>query len=258
LYHVLHKHPEVFLTPVKETNFFDLNYEKGVNWYESFFSDSKGNKVVGEVGHRYFRQEGVAGKIKDTLEKPKLIVGLREPCSYFVSDYLYSKKNGMFHGDTTDYASEKFSWDVLEYKKYFSVYADTFPLEDIFIYDFNELKTNPKKLYLNLCSFLKIENCHWDVSFAEPVNKASSSRNPKMARALKILSIYLKRLGGQKVIAYGKKNSLLKRLLYKELKEQPVLSSMIKAELIDKSRPNVEWMDKTFSLNLIESWGYKR
>lgn len=258
LHYVLGKHPEVYLTSVKETNFFDLNFDKGVKWYMSFFCDAKEEKLIGEVAHRYFRNEHVAYRMKRTLVDPKIIIGLRDPSSYFMSDYLYAKKNGMFVGDTAEYARERFSWDVLEYKKHLSKFLLHFPKDNIFVYDFNLLKTSPKELYTELCLFLDISCDFWADDFAQPVNKAASARFPLVARLLKLGSISLKRLGGQKFIAAVKRNSILKRVVYRELLDQPVLDATVEQRLLDVSRRNVEWLDQIFSLGLLRSWGYEK
>ena len=36
LHNILLKHDAIYVTPVKETNFFDLNYERGLSWYKNF------------------------------------------------------------------------------------------------------------------------------------------------------------------------------------------------------------------------------
>jgi len=37
LFYYLSQHPDLSLPKLKEIHFFDLNYEKGIDWYYSFF-----------------------------------------------------------------------------------------------------------------------------------------------------------------------------------------------------------------------------
>ena len=51
LYFYLNQHPEIFMSPVKQTRFFSEHYAKGTDYYvNTFFSGFLGQKVAGEQG----------------------------------------------------------------------------------------------------------------------------------------------------------------------------------------------------------------
>ena len=61
LYQVLKSHPSISISKVKETEYFNHNYEKGSEWYESFFT--KSNQSIGEISSAYFCEPDVPKRI---------------------------------------------------------------------------------------------------------------------------------------------------------------------------------------------------
>ncbi len=95
LHHYLRQHPEVYLTPVKETNFFwSEAREEGrqtvqtLAGYERLFADARAAKAIGEVSPRYLNSAGAAERIRQTLPDVRLVVSLRHPAERAWSDYL--------------------------------------------------------------------------------------------------------------------------------------------------------------------------
>jgi hypothetical protein len=98
LYYGLAEHPQVFMSPVKETNFFALAngvsdlpltptarermLERSVSSadeYAALFGGSAGAIAVGEVSPSYLYSRQAATNIKDSLPEAKLVVVLRDP-----------------------------------------------------------------------------------------------------------------------------------------------------------------------------------
>ena len=95
LHHYLRQHPEIYLTPVKETNFFwaEARQEgrrtpQTLADYERLFDDARGAKAVGEVSPRYLNSAGAAERIRETLPEVRIVVSLRHPAERAWSDYL--------------------------------------------------------------------------------------------------------------------------------------------------------------------------
>ena len=60
IYEILREHPEVFVPLAKDIQFFDWHYDKGIDWYLSFFRPGRGKRAIGEVSHDYFLVEEAA------------------------------------------------------------------------------------------------------------------------------------------------------------------------------------------------------
>ena len=87
LFRYLRQHPDIYMPEIKEINFFDLHFDKGIGWYESFFEDWSGEKAVGEASPSYMWHPEVPSRIKTVLKNVKLIFCLRNPIERAYSNY---------------------------------------------------------------------------------------------------------------------------------------------------------------------------
>lgn len=94
------QHPEIYVPFSKqpEPHFFlkTANYIKGDEWYtQTFFSDVRDEKAVGEISTSHLYGENVARRIFEFDPNMKLVILLREPTQRAFSSYWHSKKNGI-------------------------------------------------------------------------------------------------------------------------------------------------------------------
>ncbi|HEY6976366.1 MAG TPA: sulfotransferase [Chitinophagaceae bacterium] len=94
LHYYLSQHPEVFMSPKKETRFFDVHYEKGLDYYSEFFKDRKNQKMTGEASPTYAFLPFVAGRIKNNLPDAKIIFCFRDPVERAFSGWLMRGSKG--------------------------------------------------------------------------------------------------------------------------------------------------------------------
>ena len=47
-------HSQIFVPDEKELFYFSRYYDRGIEWYHSFFKNSNKNKVIGEICPSYF------------------------------------------------------------------------------------------------------------------------------------------------------------------------------------------------------------
>lgn len=102
LWFALVGHPDVApLFPpaqeLKSAHYFDIHYERGINWYRSFFATTRwvrahekrtGRRAVtGEASPYYMFHPLAASRISKDLPKIKLIVSLRDPVERLWSHY---------------------------------------------------------------------------------------------------------------------------------------------------------------------------
>ena len=104
LYEYLTQHPLVIPGVGKEVYFFDKNFNKGVNWYKSFFptkisksrleNKQKRNCVTGEATPRYLYHPHTPKRVFDLIPDVKLIVLLRSPIDRAYSHYQMEAGHG--------------------------------------------------------------------------------------------------------------------------------------------------------------------
>jgi hypothetical protein len=100
LYHYLIQHPFIFGPRPKEINYFNINYHKGISWYESYFNPNQylipqelqAYFVTGEATPDYLFNPHAPQRVKNDLPQVKLIILLRNPIDRAYSHYFMRVK----------------------------------------------------------------------------------------------------------------------------------------------------------------------
>jgi hypothetical protein len=97
LYQYLIEHPAVGAATTKEVHYFDVNYERGIDWYRGHFPTSAYLRAVarrtgmrattGEASPYYLFHPRAPYRLADMLPDARLIVMLRDPVSRLISHY---------------------------------------------------------------------------------------------------------------------------------------------------------------------------
>lgn len=94
----LRQHPNIFMSPIKDVNFFgsDLkfkfhNHKRDQNYYLSLFSEARHEKRLGEAFVWYLYSKQAAKEIKELNPLSIIIIMLRNPV-----DMLYSLHSHFF------------------------------------------------------------------------------------------------------------------------------------------------------------------
>src|SRR5947209_2592633 len=95
LYDDLVKHPSIATASQKEIHFFDLNFQKGIDWYQAQFP-GLGQKgfITGEASPYYIFHPLAPKRILAAAPEIKLIVMLRNPVNRAYSHYQHEIKIG--------------------------------------------------------------------------------------------------------------------------------------------------------------------
>ncbi|MBM4430994.1 MAG: sulfotransferase [Chloroflexi bacterium] len=179
LYHLLDRHPEVYMAkPASpEPKFFlvDKVYELGMRHYSrTWFSDIGGARVAGEKSTNYLENAVAAERIHRHLPGVKLVFILREPASRAFSNYLWSRMNGLEHEDfaTALALEEQREQELPEHLRYarphayfsrglyadlLQPYFDLFRREHILCLRYEDIVEKPAALAERLHLFLKVE-----------------------------------------------------------------------------------------------------
>jgi len=91
LYESLYEHPEIYLPETDSVHYFDMNYHRGSDWYETHFPDSPDDRLIGEETPSYIRSERAPGRIHKDLGDVKLIFCVRHPIDRAYSHYWHEK-----------------------------------------------------------------------------------------------------------------------------------------------------------------------
>jgi hypothetical protein len=110
LFGLLASHPDFYLSPLKEVNFFGIRqspFNKD-GWtlsdYKFCFASQESQRYVGEISPVYLAQTVSLRQIQAQLGKIKILVTMRNPLDRFISQYSFHRKLHKFD-DLNSYAS---------------------------------------------------------------------------------------------------------------------------------------------------------
>jgi hypothetical protein len=138
LHELLASHPDVYVpTRRKAILFFNLYYERGLEWYESFFpteAEAGRYQAVGEITPTYVYDPDCPERIASVPSITKLLVSVRNPVNRVYSWYGLQVKNGQYSGSFEAFLSEY--PQVIEhgfYSRYLENYYRSFDKEQILV-----------------------------------------------------------------------------------------------------------------------------
>lgn len=196
LYYYLEQHPQIYMSPVKEPNFFSSQEQENavdtvthLGTYQNLFRGASGKRAIGEASHSYLYEPRAAAEIRRYLPEARLIAILRNPIDRAYSHFLHMVRSGTERIDDfaralqedgrvvglhegrifQDYIGRGLYYDQLE--RYFG----TFPREQVRVYLYEDLSGAPISTVQDAFRFLKV-----DASFVPDVSlRRNVSGNPK-------------------------------------------------------------------------------
>lgn len=178
-------HPEISPAYIKQTFFFldkqwqqhwgmksILDYDNGVDQYESFFRNAQPNQHKLEATPDYLYSPGTAQRLKYFLDQKqgKILFILRDPVKRFISLYHFGKQQGILPADM-DFTSFRKASEVYAefgnpsllayrtgfYSTFLEEYFQHFDRSQILIYFFEDLKKDSLALMKRAAVDLGVE-----------------------------------------------------------------------------------------------------
>lgn len=146
----LRNHPDIFVAEGELFFFSDEDkYNRGIEYYESFFSNCKNERIIGEKSNPYMIVKEAPQRIREHFPKMKLIFLLRHPVERAYSGYwqnVRSKKtfctfNEAIETNEIEYYDSTFI-EVSSYSKQIKRFYKYFPKNQILIIKTEDLKNN--------------------------------------------------------------------------------------------------------------------
>lgn len=168
---MLKQHPDIYYPEArKELNYFNYllpqdyktpnpEYNKGLDWYHSFFRNRKPGQICGEITPSYLSNENAAIDIYKYNKNIKIFALLRHPAERSFSEYLYSVQNGVSKYKNFEEAIQKNPKKYLDtslYCKNLKPFFMQFPSKNIQLYFFDDLKNNNSQILEDICHFLGV------------------------------------------------------------------------------------------------------
>ena len=161
----LPKHPDIFISKLKEPKFFGSNYKKGWAWYASRFEKGKGYTLRGEASTKY------TSRMKEFIHTPelmhrylpnlKLIYIVRNPLDRIISQWRHFRGRhpncGDFKEIIRDLHMRRLILGCSMYFERLSKFREFYPDEQIHCMTFEDLLTTPEQSLQKTLKFLGVE-----------------------------------------------------------------------------------------------------
>lgn len=183
LYWYLAEHPEVFMSPLKETNFFAYGVDgrgrplygdpelhrfpvRTLKAYGALFRGAGGvATAVGEASPIYLECPQAPARIRDRIPDARLVCCLREPVDRAYADYLmYLRARGRRFDPRRDlvpsaaWARPDSHWmRIGRYHEMLGRYLQRFPREQLHVFLFDDLRRDPAAVVRGVYEFLGVD-----------------------------------------------------------------------------------------------------
>ena len=173
LHWYLAEHPQVFMTPVKETNYFAFGLDdegrllygdpelhrfpiRSLSEYRALVRRRRGPVAVGEAfSHLSAKLTRAAGRIAEVIPGARIVCGIREPVDRAYSDHLmYLRSRGRRLDPARDltpsaaWAAPDSHWmQIGQYYEPLRRYFDAFPRQRILVFLFDDLKSRSRRAW---------------------------------------------------------------------------------------------------------------
>jgi hypothetical protein len=193
LYYYLKQHPQIYMSPVKEPNFFALEgrnldfsgaegNERINRWikeqsatsieeYRALFRGVSSETAIGEASPMYLYTPQAPGRIKHYTPEAQLIVILRNPAERAYSAFLFMSRDGreplgefsqaLQAEETRIHNNWEWMWHYKNMGFYYDQlkrYFDEFDRRQIKVYLYEDLRSDPLRTLRDLFLFLGVDH----------------------------------------------------------------------------------------------------
>lgn len=246
LCYLLGSHPNVFMVPCKEPNFFsrDEIYAHGFQWYESLYEQAGNKRMRGEGSQLYTIRKvfpKTASRIAQYSSALKLIYIVRHPIERIESGWVQMRFSGneIAHYSLDKAVKNNRIWlvDSTNYWQEINRYRDYFPDENILVVFFEDFKTDYRSVVRRCFEFLGVDpQAPIDTSFRH-LNPCQNKEVPRavlsVARSFPYMNTVLKLLPG------SFRNSLGGRFFFKRVTKRPRLKPRTQKWVADELQEDI-------------------
>lgn len=176
LHEVLQAHAHL-PAQTKETRFFDLHYERGLDWYRDHFPPATDGRPVGEVAPTYFASPTARDRIARDIPGAKLVFIFRHPLQRLVSLYRLKRAYGLV-GASLELALERDPelMNSSRYAAHLAGWQGQFPPQQIHVSLYEDLRRNPQDYVNQIADFAGIPRFLLDGSAVDGLHPHASAR----------------------------------------------------------------------------------
>lgn len=260
MYWYLDEHPSVFMSQVKETNYFAYGVDSAgqllygdpdvhrfpirtLPEYQNLFAGAGGAQAIGEASPLYLECPQAPGRIRSLLPSVQLVCMLRQPVERAYSDYLmYLRRRGRaFNAEqeltsAAAWARPDSRWmQVSRYGEQLARYYDAFPREQLLVTLFDDLKRDATEVVQAVYRFVGV-----DPSFRPDFGTPHAAGGVPANRWLEGLLSSRAVLSAVRPLLPTRAANWVRRVRQRNLRKAPPLPLPLRAELTAHFREDIQ------------------
>ena len=244
----------------KETNFFQHNYDRGLDWFESLFDPSQEVQAFGEASPGNMIHPNAAERISRYFPDARLIFVLRDPVERAYSQYAFGVMRGTQDPNQTFselIRSEEGTWGdrVLKlglYHRQLLRFEKHFPPKQMMVCLFRDFKEDNERFLRLIFRFLEIDD-PIRIDTSEKHNKTRYPRSKAVLRTAYAMWNPIKSVLPERILEkiYGLRSSVRDKLFQSGTQKKPSMKPADREYLRDYyAEPNrrlEEWLGRDLS-----------
>lgn len=254
----LHKVLEPHATlpsPTKETRFFDLHFDNGVDWYLRRFP-ATAHGPVGEVAPTYFASEAARKNILATIPDAKIVFTFRHPVERALSLYRMKRAYGRLRVSLEEAMKE--DPELISSGLYWTQLAEwwkLFPEKHLLVTTYDDLTNSPQAFVDQVTDFIGMPRIQLKPAQSQRVYSSERMTLPRNYMATRVASVFAdwcKGRGLDNVVASVRQSSMF-NLFIGGGEPLPDASQSAVHKLSEIFRPEVERLEVMLGRGL-DSW----
>lgn len=190
----LNVHPSIEMSQPKELNFFNLQFDKGHDWYGQHFRQTP-NCLQGEISPWYMDDEQSAQRMVAACPNAQLLIMLRDPFERAFSHLLHDAQNAF--GGIADLTADQLqsltcqSDDYVRrscYTQCLIPFLQQFKRSQIDVQLYDDVKDQPLQTIQNVYRFLNVDDSFVPDDCDQPVNKSQNYRSVVLHKVVSSVS----------------------------------------------------------------------
>jgi len=268
LYYYLEEHPDIYMSPIKETNYFSYSEikEQGLYYneehivsvedYEAQFAGATHEKAKGEASVSYLFYPSVPSKIKAYNPQARIIMVLRNPVDRGFSHYLMDNRLGFVKASLEDIVNKKVKDRLtgdLFYQQYISLgcyyeqvkrYLDIFGADQVKVLFYEEITNDINAVIKEIYQFLGVDE-NYTAATDQKYNVFLAPQNTLIKRlyTLKFFRTMVKKIFGPNFQEKIKNTFFAKE-------KKPELDPLLKAKMQELFKEDILKTSRLINKNL--------
>lgn len=215
LHQTLINHPDIYIPPAKDTQYFLEPRSYSLKWYLNFFRNAQPHQICGEICHRYLTNPHAARDIAKTLPQVKILVCLRNPVERTISAYKYGAEMGLHNKTFAQFSRDPQALVPSHYTDHLKPYFAHFPREQIHISFYDDLRDNPSLFLASIFQFLGVSP-YIGYDHFHRIWASRPARFPALTAFAYTVAQWLRSLGMYSLVGHLKRSQWLNSLLFRD------------------------------------------